>query len=127
MRWWLGWVVAGAAVGGPATEGLLARYAAEGASAPDAARGRALWESEHPAPDGGAARSCVTCHGPRLGDPGRHATTGEVIEPMTAPGRLTDAAKIEKWFGRNCRWTLQRDCSPGEKADLVAFLTGGAR
>ena len=37
------------------------------------------------------------------------------------PKRLSDPAKVEKWFGRNCRWTLGRDCTPQEKADFVAL------
>lgn len=44
-----------------------------------------------------------------LASGGRHATTGEPIEPMSAAGRLADPAKIEKWFGRNCRRTVGRD------------------
>lgn len=125
MRWW--WMVwsAGALAAPAAVEPLLAQYAALGAGAPDAARGKALWTSSTPAPDGGAARSCGTCHGPTLASAGRHATTGEPIEPMTAPGRFGDPAKVEKWFGRNCRWTLGRDCTPAEKADLLVFLTNG--
>ncbi len=109
----------------PAVEGLLAGYAAAGAPPGDAARGEALWKAEHPAPDGGAARSCTTCHGPTLASPGKHATTGEPIEPMTEASRLTDPAKVEKWFGRNCRWTLGRECTPAEKSDLLVFLAAG--
>jgi hypothetical protein len=122
MRWWLLGVAFAA---GPAVEGLLARYGAQGATAPDATRGAALWTREFPATDSGGSRSCTTCHGPTLGSAGRHATTGEPIEPMTQPGRLADAEKIEKWFGRNCRWTLGRDCTPAEKADLLLYLSRG--
>jgi hypothetical protein len=38
------------------------------------------------------------------------------------PQRLTDPGKAEKWFGRNCRWTLGRDCTPQEKGDFVALI-----
>lgn len=123
----LTWILAAALGATPATDSLLAEYVRQGAT-PDATRGAAFWQTEHPAPDGGAARSCTTCHGASLDAAGKHATTGEAIEPMTAAGRLTDVAKIEKWFGRNCRWTLGRECTPAEKADVLAFLTaGGAR
>jgi hypothetical protein len=91
---------------------------------PDPAAGRALWYREVPAPDGGAPRSCAACHGPTPQSAGEHVTTGEPIEPMTAPGRFTDPAKVEKWFGRNCRWTLGRECTPEEKANVTAWLTG---
>lgn len=124
MRTWI-WMVGLSLAATPATQELLAKYRAEGAETPDAARGAALWSASHPAPDGGAARSCTSCHGPTLADAGKHVTTGEPIEPMTAPGRLSDAAKIEKWFGRNCRFTLGRECTPAERADLLTYLTQG--
>lgn len=120
MRFWW-WAAVASAAAPDAVTSLLATYGAPG----DAVRGRAVWTAEHAAPDGGPGRSCTTCHGPSLSSAGRHATTGEPIEPMTAPGRLSDAAKIEKWLGRNCRWTLQRECTPAEKADLLVYLTGG--
>lgn len=107
-----------------ATDSLLAAYVAQGA-VPDPGRGATFWTATHPAPDGGATRSCTTCHGTSLGAPGRHATTGEPIGPMTAADRLTDPATIEKWFGRNCRWTLGRECTAAEKADVLSFLVAG--
>jgi hypothetical protein len=90
----------------------------------DPARGEALWTETYPAPDGGPARACTSCHGKTLAARGAHATTGEPIAPMSEPGRYSDPAKVEKWFGRNCRWTLGRDCTPQEKADFLAYLTG---
>jgi Domain of unknown function (DUF1924) len=120
MRMWLIAVMtAGAAT--PAVSGLLAQYGASG----DAARGAAAWRKEWPAADG--TRACTTCHGADLSAMGKHATTGEPIDPMNGPDRLTDPAKIEKWFGRNCRWTMGRDCTPAEKADFLVFLSGGGR
>ncbi|HCS12500.1 MAG TPA: hypothetical protein DIW28_01710, partial [Zetaproteobacteria bacterium] len=41
----------------------------------------------------------------------------EPMAPSVNPERLTDPAKIEKWFGRNCEWTIGRDCTAQEKAD----------
>jgi hypothetical protein len=56
---------------------------------------------------------------------GKHATTGKVIAPM-APAfnteRFTDAAKTEKWFRRNCNDVVGRECTPGEKADVITWL-----
>jgi mono/diheme cytochrome c family protein len=109
-----------------AAPGLIDGYRAAGAGAPDAARGRALWTQTFPAPDGGAARSCTSCHGPDPLGPGRHVKTGEALAAM-APAveakRFTDPAEVEKWFKRNCKWTLGRECTPQEKADVVLFLT----
>ena len=128
MRMTLMYVLASAALAAtsPAVDGLLAQYRTAGAGPADAARGEALWKQTNPAPDGGKARSCAMCHGTSLASPGQHATTGELIEPMTAAGRLTDPAKIEKWLLRNCRWTLGRECTPQEKSDVLVFL-GGAK
>lgn len=106
-------------------DALLATYRGAGAGAPDASRGERFWNAPHTVE--GEQRACTTCHGPTLDAPGRHKTTGEPIAPMTAPERLTDPQEIEKWFGRNCRWTVGRACTPSEKADVLLFLSGGSR
>jgi hypothetical protein len=31
---------------------------------------------------------------------------------------------VEKWFTRNCRDVLGRECTPAEKADIMAWLIG---
>ncbi len=38
------------------------------------------------------------------------------------PNRYTDQAKAEKWFGRNCRNVLRRECTPTEKGDFITFM-----
>lgn len=40
------------------------------------------------------------------------------------PQRLTDSAKIEKWFARNCKFTLGRECSAQEKGNMLVWLGG---
>ena len=84
-------------------------------------RGQAFFNARH-----GREWSCASCHGAVPLQAGRHAGTGKAIEPLAptahAP-RFTDAAKSEKWFRRNCGDVLGRECSPGEKADLLAWLT----
>ena len=111
---------------------VLARYSAEAARAspgfsPSAARGQALFQRAW-----GASASlprCTSCHAEDPRQPGRHAVTGKAIEamhPAVVPARLTDLAKTEKWFRRNCREVLGRECSPGEKADVVTYLMKGA-
>ena len=37
---------------------------------------------------------------------------------------FTDTAKIEKWFKRNCKDVLERECSAAEKADVLSYLMG---
>lgn len=72
--------------------------------------------------------SCAACHTASPTHPGRHAITGKDIKPLAPAAnaeRFTDPAKVEKWFRRNCKEVLGRECSAGEKADLLAFLTEG--
>jgi len=61
-------------------------------------------------------------------NPGQHAITGKAIKPMAVaanPERFTDPAKVEKWFGRNCKEVIGRACTANEKADFIAYLTEG--
>lgn len=96
---------------------------AAGAAAGNAARGKQLWVQQFKV--AGQQRSCATCHGINPGAAGKHLRTGKAIEPMAPaanPQRLTDAAKVEKWFKRNCKWTMGRECSAQEKSDFIAYL-----
>jgi hypothetical protein len=105
---------------------LQARYRSQGAAVFDTAAGAALWRQEFTDAKTGQRRSCTLCHTDQLGEPGEHARTGKPIEPMAPsvnPQRLTDQAKIEKWFKRNCKWTLGRECTAQEKGDLLSFLS----
>ncbi|HRX35467.1 MAG TPA: DUF1924 domain-containing protein [Aestuariivirga sp.] len=68
--------------------------------------------------------SCTTCH---TKDPAATGQTraGKAIDPMAGsanPGRFTDLAKVEKWFGRNCNTVLGRDCTAQEKGDVATWL-----
>jgi hypothetical protein len=117
---------AAAAAGGAPLDELLVAYRASGAGPFTEAAGARLWTQEHAGPDG--PRSCATCHTPDPREPGRHAVTGKVIEPLAPsanPTRLGDRGEIEKWLRRNCKWTLGRECSAQEKGDFLVFI--GAR
>lgn len=86
-----------------------------------AQRGRAWFNARH-----GTDWSCSTCHTENPLAPGRHATTGRSIAalaPAANADRLTDTAKIEKWFKRNCGDVLGRACTAVEKGDVIAYLT----
>jgi mono/diheme cytochrome c family protein len=94
-------------------------------AAGDAGAGKTAWTQQHNPPGADGPRSCATCHQADLKQTGKQANTGKPIEPMAVsvnPKRLTDPAKVEKWLGRNCRWTLGRDCTDGEKADFLAYI-----
>jgi hypothetical protein len=69
--------------------------------------------------------ACSTCHTDSPLGVGRHAVTGKSIKPLAPAAnaeRLSDSAKVEKWFTRNCKEVVGRDCTPGEKADFMVFL-----
>lgn len=98
----------------------MAAYAAQSGQAPQAARGQTFFTSKH-----GKDWSCASCHTATPTVDGKHASTGKVIAPL-APAfnaeRFTDSAKTEKWFRRNCNDVVGRECSAGEKADVIAWL-----
>lgn len=98
----------------------LERFAAQAGGAPSAERGRAFFTMPH-----GGEWSCASCHGTQPVAPGKHASTGKAIDalaPAGNPQAFTDAARVDKWFRRNCRDVLQRECSAAEKADVIAWL-----
>ena len=105
---------------------LLNSYQAAGAKDFSAGRGDDLWHQSYADPEQtGKTRSCASCHGKDLRSKGKHVRTGKVIDPMarsTNAERLTDAKKIEKWFKRNCKWTIDRECTAQEKGDVLLFL-----
>ncbi len=104
---------------------MQAQYQSEGAGDFSAERGQQFWRQKHQAEKEPFTRSCESCHGTDLRQPGEHQRTGKVIEAM-APSvnaeRFTDAKKIKKWFRRNCKWTIGRECTPQEKGDVLAWL-----
>ncbi|MBI4984890.1 MAG: DUF1924 domain-containing protein [Rhodocyclales bacterium] len=120
--------LATAAAAGP-REDQLAQYAAAAkATTPafagfSAARGEALHRQKFA---GGkpATPSCASCHADDPRSAGR-TPAGKTIEPAAvslSPARYTDAAKVEKWFKRNCNDVLGRECTPLEKGDWLAYV-----
>ncbi len=103
---------------------LYAQEAGVPVSALSATRGATLYRTEHPGRNGQAV-SCAGCHTANPKQAGR-SRVGKRIEPMATvanPERFTDAAKVEKWFRRNCQDVLQRECSAQEKGDFIAWLS----
>jgi mono/diheme cytochrome c family protein len=99
---------------------LLAGYAAQASAPPSPARGRELFTTRH-----GKEWSCFSCHGATPTQAGKHAATGKAISalaPAFNADRFTDAAKSEKWFRRNCNDVMGRECTAGEKADVLSWL-----
>jgi hypothetical protein len=84
-----------------------------------AARGEAFYQAKS------VGVSCASCHGDSPKAHGKHATTSKDILPMAPAAnaeRFTDAAKVEKWFKRNCSDVLKRACTANEKGDFIAYL-----
>lgn len=108
---------------------LLKQYEAEAKkenaafSGFSADRGASFFKTERSHSDGKQV-SCATCH---TADPKNQGKTraNKVIEPLAPianPQRFTDAAKVEKWFGRNCKDVLERTCTAQEKGDFIQYL-----
>lgn len=100
-------------------------YQGKGANSFSATNGKAFWNKEFTHPGTGQMRSCSTCHTSDLKQAGKHTKTGKLIEPMAPSAnseRFTDIKKINKWFLRNCKWTLGRECTAQEKGDILAFI-----
>lgn len=100
----------------------LAHWSAQAGSPGNASRGLVFFSSSH-----GGEWSCASCHGTPPTGIGKHASTGKAIDPLAPafnPKAFTDAARVEKWFRRNCKDVLARECSAAEKADVLAYLAG---
>lgn len=114
----IGWVV-GTAVAATPSE-LLKRYESLSGSAASAERGQHFFVTKQ-----GKDWSCSTCHGNVPNAEGEHAETHKRIKPLAPafnPRRFTDEAKVEKWFKRNCEDVLGKECTPQQKADVLAWL-----
>ena len=98
----------------------LERWSAQAGAPAQAERGRAFFNSRH-----GGEWSCASCHGTPPLRAGQHASTGKPIAPLAPAANteaFTDTAKVDKWFRRNCKDVLQRECTAVEKADVLAYL-----
>ena len=98
----------------------LSHWTAQAGAPAQAERGQALFNQRQ-----GGEWSCASCHGTPPTAQGKHASTGKAIAPL-APAfnakAFTDTAKVDKWFKRNCKDVLSRECSAQEKADVLAYL-----
>ena len=69
--------------------------------------------------------SCASCHTDNPRNAGKHERTSKEILPLAPSAnkaRFTDVATVEKWFKRNCRDVLERECSAQEKGDFITYL-----
>lgn len=98
----------------------LSQWSAAAGKPASAEQGQVFFNTKH-----GGQWSCASCHGtPPTGD-GKHASTGKAIKPLAPafnPQTFTDSARVDKWFRRNCKDVLSRECSAAEKADVMVYL-----
>jgi cytochrome b len=120
----------GRAAASPVARELLREYEAQarrqgaGFNAFSAEEGRKLYFAEFV--QEGRKVSCASCH---TANPRAQGLTpaGKVVEPLAPaanPDRLTDRAQVEKWFKRNCKGVMGRECTAEEKGHFVTFLLG---
>lgn len=94
-------------------------------NASNVVQGRELWEQTFTGKAPFSNRSCTSCHGEKLVFAGKHIRTNKLIEPMaqsTNPKRFINKAKVDKWFLRNCKWTIGRECTTQEQNNIIAYL-----
>lgn len=103
---------------------MLGRYHSAGAGEFSAERGKQMWTQPYTDKASGKPISCASCHSENLAQAGSHIRTGKHIEPMAASSgeRFNDPAKIEKWFLRNCKGTIGRECTAQEKGDFLTYF-----
>lgn len=114
-----------AAMAGPVQDQIDAYAKTAGVAGFNAADGEALFQGSH---TGGNPEtpSCTTCHTTDPHNAGR-TRVGKTIAPMAVsatPDRFSDPVKVEKWFLRNCKTVLGRECSPAEKGAVLTYLSG---
>jgi cytochrome c peroxidase len=89
-----------------------------------AAEGEKLYRSEHV--QDGQKVSCATCHTASPRAQGR-TPVGKLVDPLSPkvnPSRFSDPAETEKWFKRNCKQVLGRECTAEEKGHFVTYVLG---
>lgn len=104
---------------------VLATIKAEASSSPgfkgfSAEQGEKFFKTKH-----SHNLSCSTCHTENPAAQGKHSETDKIIKPLAPAAneeRFTDLKKVAKWFKRNCNDVLDRECTPQEKGDVLAYL-----
>ncbi|MCF6198619.1 MAG: DUF1924 domain-containing protein [Hyphomicrobiaceae bacterium] len=110
-------------VAGPAQDEILKHFQEQAKMEFSVERGQELFTKSY-----GTGKpktpSCTTCHTKSPLKSGK-TRVGKVIAPMAlsrTKDRYSDLKKVEKWFRRNCKGVIGRECTPQEKVDFLAFM-----
>jgi mono/diheme cytochrome c family protein len=101
---------------------MLAGYTAKAGEPASPERGQKLYATNFGREMGW---SCASCHGSNPARDGRDQMTEKrlaALAPAANPTRFTEASKTEHFFRLNCKDVVGRECSAGEKADVLAWL-----
>ncbi len=101
---------------------LLAAYTAQAGVPPSPERGQRLFTTNFGRP---LDWSCASCHGAVPVKPGRDEVSEKPIAalaPAANPARFTDMRHVESKFRLNCKDIVGRECTAGEKADVISWL-----
>lgn len=101
---------------------LLAAYTAQAGAPPSSERGQRLFTTNFGRPLGW---TCASCHGTMPTQPGRDELSEKAmaaLAPAANPARFTDAYRVENKFKLNCKDVVGRECTAGEKADVISWL-----
>ena len=68
--------------------------------------------------------SCMICHTANPKNEGLTRANKVIspIAPVANSERFTDLAKVEKWFKRNCKDVLERECTVLEKGNFAKYM-----
>ena len=100
---------------------LLAAYTAQAKAPASVERGEAFFNKKF----GRDFDSCAACHGAVPVKNGKDLVSEKLIPPLAPaahPARFTDRSKVDYRFRINCKDVVGRECSAGEKADLLSWL-----
>jgi len=103
-------------------EKLLAEYTAKAGAPASPERGQKLYNTNFGRDLG---MSCASCHNDNPTRRGTHALTDKRIAPLAPaanPKRFTDRTAVELNFRMNCKDVVGRECTAGEKADVLSWL-----
>jgi hypothetical protein len=101
---------------------LLAAYTAQAGAPPSPERGQRLFTTNFGRP---LDWSCSSCHGAVPVKPGRDEVSEKPIAalaPAANPARFTDKRRVDTKFRLNCLDVVGRECTAGEKADVMSWL-----